>query len=54
MRLRAVLPLVALTLIGCQRSEPKPLMERMYDKMVQRCRALMSKDDAERCSGHCT
>lgn len=43
--------IAALTLVGCQKSDsPKSLGERIYDKMVQRCKLLAPKGEESRCT----
>jgi hypothetical protein len=44
-----ILSLAVLTFVGCQRTEPKPLAERLLDKMIQRCKVMVPKDEYARC-----
>jgi hypothetical protein len=41
--------LATVTFVGCQRTEPKPLAERLLDKMIQRCKVMVPKDQHARC-----
>jgi hypothetical protein len=44
------LALVTLSLVACQQPpEPKPLAERILDRMVQRCKAMASKGTEAEC-----
>jgi hypothetical protein len=44
-----LLSLAVLTFVSCQRTEPKTLAERLLDKMIQRCKVMVPKDEHARC-----
>ena len=44
-----IVSLAVLTFVACQRTEPKPLAERLLDKMIQRCKVMVPKNEHPRC-----
>lgn len=41
--------LMAIAFVACERTQPKPLAERLLDKMIQRCKVMVPKDQYARC-----
>jgi hypothetical protein len=44
-----IVALAVLTFVACQRTEPKPLAERLLDKMIQPCKVMVPKAEHARC-----